>query len=184
MKKIENLENLAVQAAQCQRMVWQGHDEKDKALCLKGAVGLYTILTEEEHSKIMVSARYMQEAYWLSDDAEEYQKFDSELEDRAYGLAGLCLHRSRRKLGLETDSVQYTVNWWKAYRHEDKEALVENLVKEQALQMCLKENLNVAKKCTEILLEAAAEHKKKDWVAVDKKLEEYFTIYLSSVLKE
>ena len=203
MKSIDDLETLAKDVAVYQRKTWEGHDNKDIALCLEGAVGLYSILTDADTKKIMVAAKYLQEAFWLSDDAEEYQNFDSELEDRAYGMAGLCLHRSRHLVGLETDSVQYTINWWKAYRHNNKDVLVDNLVKEQVLQMRLikyndvvnnsaqekvvqrelNDNYDFAKKCAGILLESAAEHKKKDWASVDKKLEEYFTHYLPRVIQ-
>ena len=40
----------------------------------------------------------------------------------------------------------------------------------------------IAEKCAELELEAAVLHKKRDWQGVDKKLEEYFEVYLPQVL--
>jgi len=175
----------AKHAAQYLRMIWQGHDERSEKICEDGAFGLYNILAPaaSDYSK-KEAAKLVREAFWAADKAEEFQAQNELEENLMYKNAEECLNKSRSIVGLETQSVQFTIVWWKAYRHKDKEALLENLVKEHLCQVTGNNSSDVAKKCSYIILEAAAEHKKRDWKAVDNKLTEYFEIYLSNLPKE
>ena len=96
------------------------------------------------------------------------------IEENLYKESGELLRRSRELAGLETESTKYTALWWRDYRHKDKKSLIKNLTKEQELKLGY---VSDASKCALILLEAAAKHKDKDWVAVEDKLQEYFNIF-------
>ena len=173
------MSSLKKEAAVCLRMIWQGHDERDKSICSDGAFGLYSILTDKGADLKIRAADLVQEAFWLADEAEQHQDKDGNLESIFYKRAGECLTQSRQLVGLEIESVPHTIAWWKAYRHKDNKTLVENLIQEHAIQIKTPE---LAEKLTYMLLDAAAEHKKKYWKAVDKKLEEYFEIYLPNLI--
>lgn len=168
---------ISKKAASCLRETWQGHDEKDVIMCSEGASGLYRILTNVSNHKVKTAGTFVREAFWLADKAEKYQNSNEQKETQFYYDAGDCLVRSRCLVGLELESVAYTIKWWKSYRHKDKEAVYENLTKEQWHQFRAKD-VKKAEKCAGILMEAAEEHKKRNWEAVDNVLVNYFEIYL------
>lgn len=177
----------AKEAAESLRMIWQGHDELNESLCVKGACNLYSILTGDNYideSVLIDSAKLLKESYWLADVAETFQGSDSKKEDDIYESAGALMEQSRRKVGLESDSVIYMVQWWKAYRHKDNEAVFDNLLSEHLVQFNKKDE-SVAKVCVKLLIDAARNgHDDNDWSYVDNTLEKYFEIYLPQVLEK
>lgn len=172
MKQLED-------AAKYLRMVWQGHDELNEQLCTNGAYGLYSILTDADEPSKRKAAELVKSAFWISDEADKFRANENR-EDMMYQNAKQHLIKSRELVGLEIRSPQFTVAWWKAYRHKDKSVLLENLVKEHLCQ--IGNDHETAKQCADLLIEAANYHKERNWGAVEKKLEEYFEIYFKHVL--
>ena len=172
-------------AAKYLRMIWQGHDELNSRMFEEGAAGLYGILKPDVPSdSTMAAAQFLRAAYWLSDEAEE-QQGQSEIEENlVYKNAGELIRKSRAAVGLETKSVEFTINWWKAYRHGDVTTLLENIVKEHVCQLNCVNNLPVAQHCTQLVMEAGEEHTKHDWNNCEAKLIKYFEIYLPAFLKK
>lgn len=159
-------------AAEGRRMIWQGHDELDEELCEQGAYQLYDVLTPANESKKGRASELVRKAFWLSDKAETYQRKDPEREEKIYEKAGDHLKESRSLVGLETDSVEHTIGWWKAYRHENNEEVYENLFREHLVKIG---DEPLAEECTALLIEAARKgHDQDDWDFVEEKLEEYY----------
>lgn len=95
--------------------------------------------------------------------------------------------RSREICGLETESPQYTVKWWKGYRHKDAEAVARGLVEEHKAQFA---HLDAETKdfysrlCADKLIAAARKgHDIKNWEMLDNLLTEYFDLYFEAISK-
>jgi hypothetical protein len=181
---MRTIEQIAKEAAHYQTKVWRGHDEKDKEEFIEGAFGLYSVLTDATPLLKTRAAEKLQQAYWKSYEAETYQKLEYfGEEDECYDSARELIEMSRALVGLEIKSPQFTKRWWKAYRHRDEPAVLDNLVKEHLCQITGTNNLNAARRCASILLEASKYHETKDWRLVENKLVEYFDVYLSNLPK-
>jgi hypothetical protein len=176
--------DIAKNAAKYMRMTWQGHDERSEKMFKEGARRLYEILTDVSNGLNEKAGEMLMKAYWKSDEAEAYQKLgNSKKEDKCYNDAEKLIRDSRALVGLETKSAEFTAKWWRAYRHKDENALFENLVQEHLCQIT-GNNIDVAKRCTNLIIKATAEHKKRDWRAVENTLTEYFEIYLPAILRK
>lgn len=181
----------AKEAAHYLTKVWQGHDEKNEKMCVNGACGLYSILTDASPMLRGRAAEKLMQAYWKSDEAETYQKLAercqeleySEKEDECYNDACRLIETSRALVGLEMKSAQFTAKWWKAYRHKDEDAVLENLVKEHMCQITINNNVEIASKCSYLLARAAVAHKERRWTVVEDILNEYFNIYFLNLPK-
>lgn len=163
-------------AAKYKRMIWQGHDELNKKKCEKGASQLYGILASAEEERRRKAGEEVQRAFWLADKAEEHQKKNIKKEEKFYREAEKHLRKAQKLVGLETDSVKYRINWWKAYRHREPNRVLENMIKEHEVLF----DKEKAEKCANLLLKAAELHGKKEWEAVGEKLKAYFEIYLKN----
>jgi hypothetical protein len=172
-------------AAHYLRMIWQGHDEQSKEMCESGAFGLYDILAPSAlgFNKAQ-AAELVMKAFWLADEAESWQGRSLTEENQLYSQAGSNLKKSRELVGLETKSVGFTIDWWRSYRHKDRKAVLENLVKEHVCQLNCVNPLDIARKCAGIIVEAATEHQKRNWEACEAKLQEYFEVYLPAFLNK
>lgn len=172
----------AAEAAHYMRLIWQGHDERSEEMCESGAFGLYEIISPSAlgYNKAK-AAQLVREAFWSADEAEHWQRKSATKESQFYQRAGEFLEESRTLVGLETESVRFTMEWWKAYRHKDYNTVLENLVKEHLCQLNCEDKDKVAADCTERLIEAAEEHKKRNWETCEVKLKAYFEMYLPAL---
>ena len=171
------------QAATSLRNIWQAHDERDEVNGWLAATNLYKILGTKPGQASFAGFLTIQ-AFFLADEAERYQGKNEETEDFFYNRAKSLLTKAREVCGLETESPYHTVKWWKAYRHKNKEGIVRELVEEhrtQFLHLIPDERERYAKLCTEKIIDAATAHSTKNWRVVDRKLEEYFRVYLDAV---
>jgi hypothetical protein len=173
----------AKEAAHYLTQIWRAHDEKNEKTCMGGAFGLYGILTDASSMLKSRAAEKLMQAYWMSDEAEKFQLSDPEKEDECYNDACRLIETSRALVGLEMKSAQFTVKWWKAYRHKNKDAVLENLVKEHMCQITGNNNVEIAGSCSYLVYEAADEHKNRNWKAVEKRLTEYFNVYFLNLSK-
>lgn len=159
-------------AAKGRRIIWQGHDKQDKELCERGAYQLYDALTNADEGSKQKAAKLVRKAFWLADEAEEYQGENPEKEEERYKEAGEKLKRFRELVGLNKESVRYTMNWWKAYRHKNREKLYNNMLKEHLIQF---KNLSLAKENTKILIDSCRNgHDHNNWEYAEEKLKSYY----------
>lgn len=56
------------------------------------------------------------------------------MEDFFCNKAKILLIKAREICGFETKSPTYTVQWWKAYRHKNREGTVNGLIEEHMAQ--------------------------------------------------
>ncbi len=173
------------QAAISLRKLWQAHDERDEVKGWTVARRLYEILGAKSEQASYAGFLTIH-AFFLSDDAERYQGRNSKMENMFYNKARDLLIKARKAAGLEAKSPVYTVRWWKAHRHEDKEGITDGLVKEheiQFLHLTRSERERYANLCTQQLLAASKGHYSRQKSATDKILEEYFKIYFEAMRK-
>jgi hypothetical protein len=165
---------LIADAARYRRRIWQGHDE-DWEQCEQGAFGLYGVLTDASVDERWYAANQVKEAFKIADKAEEWQGIDEIREQELYDEAKEKLVEARETVGLETDSVEYRIGWWKAYRHDDMDAHKQNLLQEQRVLL----GDELAEKGTKILLRAADAHDKNAWERADEPLTDYYELRMS-----
>jgi len=178
--------NQSRQASISLRKIWQAHDEKNEAMGTEAAINLYQILgVDLERAK--KAGPLVIQAFFYADEAEKYQSSNPILEDEWYEKARELLVKSREICGLEIESPQYTVKWWKGYRHKDVGAVLDGLVEEHRSQfthldteardsyaeLCAKKEMNAARKGHDI----------KNWEMVDSLLSEYFDVYFEALTK-
>ena len=174
------------EAAICTRKIWIAHDERDEASGWRAASRFYEILGANP-SQATYAGFLTIHAYFLADAAQSYQDKLKNMEDFFYRKAASLLEKARGICGFETESPKYTVRWWKAYRHKDKEAIVRNLIAEHKAQLSHlkpKEKKMYARICTQKLAAAATNgHYARKVRKTDKLLEDYFTIFLKAQKK-
>lgn len=169
------------------RKIWQAHDERNETEGWSAATELYKILGAKPDQASYAGFLTIR-AFFLADDAERYQGKSTEMEDFFYDIAKEFLIKAREICGLETKSPIYTVQWWKAYRHKDKQGVLSGLTEEhrvQFLNLSPDEGERYAKLCAEKAIAAATKgHDIKDWSFTDNMLEEYFKIYFEALRNE
>lgn len=165
------------QAAVGRRKTWQGHDERDKALCTEGAYELFDALTDADEEDLTAAGDLVQQAFWLADEAEGYQGDDPDREAWKYHEATTRLERARQRVGLRTEPMWHRgKGWWKAYRRDNKLGVVTGLVQEHAAECGWRP---AAFRATKRILDAADAHDEDDWRRVDDHLTDYYDIMLS-----
>ncbi len=164
------------------RKIWQAHDERNEAEGWLAASELYKILGANSEQASYAGLLTIH-AFFLADEAERYQNKNSEMENLFYNKAKELLIKARKICKLEEESPDYTIQWWKAYRHKDEENLLSSLINEHKAQfshLSKNEREKYARLCAEKIIVAANGHKSKDWSFVDKILEEYFEVYFKA----
>ncbi|MDI6798925.1 MAG: hypothetical protein QMD12_02955 [Candidatus Aenigmarchaeota archaeon] len=166
------------------RKIWQAHDERNEAKGWIAATNLYKILGAKPEQASCAGFLTIQ-AFLLADEAERYRGKNSEMEDLFYNKAKKLLMKAREVCDLETESPVYTVQWWKAYRHKDREGVSNGLIEEhkaQFLHLTPDEREKYAKLCAQKMIDAATKgHDAKSWSLTDKMLEDYFQVYLEAL---
>lgn len=175
---------LSREAAVNLRKIWQAHDERNFEMGAIAAEKLYLILgADEDNAKI--AGPHVIRAFFHADEAEEYQNTNPEMEDKWYEKAKEELVLARQIVGFETKSPEYTIKWWKGYRHKNEKEIVDGLVNEHRTQFRFINPIKrdeYAKLCTKKLIEAARKgHDVKDWGVVDDFLVEYFDLYFAAI---
>ena len=175
------------EAASNLRGIWQAHDENRLTAGWTAAKQLYKNLGANPDAANYAGLLTIK-AFFLADDAELYQKSNVEMEDFFYHIAEEFLTEARKLCGFETESPKYTVQWWKAYRHKDKEATLKGIIAEHETQfghLPPEEGERYAKLCAERLVTAAMQgHDVRDWRKTDQLLEKYFDIYFEALKKK
>jgi len=178
--------NLEREAAINLRKIWQSHDERNEAEGWLAASELYKILGANSE-QASYSGFLTIQAFFLADEAEKYQGKNARMEDLFYNKAKNLLVLARRSCNLEEESPTYTVQWWKAYRHKDREKVLNNLINEHKAQfskLSEKEKEKYAKLCAKKLIVAISKgHDAKNWFITESMLEEYFKIYFEALNK-
>jgi len=176
--------SLERKAAISLRKIWQAHDERNEAEGWLAASELYKILGANPEEASYAGFLTIQ-AFFLADEAERYQGKNSEMENLFYNKAKELLIQARRVCNLETESPTYTVQWWKAYRHKDKEGILNGLIEEHKAQfshLSVDERKRYAELCAQKIIAAASKgHDVKDWSITDRMLEEYFQVYFEAL---
>jgi len=166
------------------RKIWQAHDEKNEMEGWSSAQKLYEILGATP-AQASTAGHLTIQAFFLADRAESYQQMDMpDMEDFFYDIAKQFLVKARGICEMETESPTYTVQWWKAYRHKEKDSVMQAMLEEHKAQLTglpLTERLGYSLACVNKLIPAGAAHDKKDWKTVDDKLEEYFKEYFGAL---
>ncbi|MDY6769003.1 MAG: hypothetical protein SVW02_02760 [Candidatus Nanohaloarchaea archaeon] len=166
---------LEERAAVGRRKTWQGHDQEDADLCAEGAYDLFDALTDADEQSLETAAEFVQEAFWLADEAEQYQGDKPKLENQKYREATSRLKSAREVVGLAVRPMEYRGNgWWKHYRRANKIRFLTSLTAEHIAEIGWNTG---AFRATGILLDAAKEgHDVDDWAYVDDRLEDYYDL--------
>jgi hypothetical protein len=180
-------------AAVSLRRLYQAHDERNEEEGSRAAADLYEILgatPEQAYSAGLLTIQ----AYLLSDEAEKHQGRNEEMENFFYEKAKNLLIEARKKCGFETESPIYTVKWWKACRHRNRQEILNGLVEDHKTQFSRlppNESQKYAEICAQKMIDAiekahyneslSAEEK---ILVTDEMLEKYFQVYFEAISEE